>query len=125
VSPAPAARAGGAGTWEGFLAELAKGRAALATLLGRQGPSSLVVGADGRARLALIGLTPDEERLMADKRNQSACEQAHAKVFGRPLVIELAHASSPRPAPERAIASKDPLTERMVQDFEGTVEELS
>jgi DNA polymerase-3 subunit gamma/tau len=132
-APAPAALrpAGSApppapgGTWEGFLAELRKGRATLADVLARLGPGSLRSDGDGRSHLTLTGLTGDEQRLMGDKHNQRACEQAHERVFGRPLVLDLAQAAAPRAVAARPAPAKDPLTERMIQDFEGTMEELS
>jgi len=123
TSEAPAASP--AATWDAFLAELRRGRASLAELLARLGPSVLRPGIDGGAHLVLSGLTPDEQRLMADKRNQRACEQAHQGVFGRPLAIDLAQAAMPRAVPGRTAPVKDPLTERMIQDFEGTMEELT
>ncbi|HEX6885469.1 MAG TPA: DNA polymerase III subunit gamma/tau [Planctomycetota bacterium] len=112
-------------TWDAFLAELRRGRASLAELLARLGPGVLRPGVDGRAHLVLSGLTPDEQRLMADKRNQRACEQAHQGVFGLPLAIDLAQAAAPRAVPGRTAPVRDPLTERMIQDFEGTMEELT
>jgi DNA polymerase III gamma/tau subunit len=121
-TPAPLAAA--AGNWERFLAELRVARGALAALLERRGPSCLVEGADDRTRFVLGHLTPEDERLLGDKHNQRACEQAFAKVYGRTLVLELARASPVREPAERA-PSKDALTQRMIQEFEGTVEELS
>jgi hypothetical protein len=127
ATEAPRAQAGpppAAGGWEGFLAELGKSRGALAALLARAGASALVEGSDGRLRLRLGGLSPEEERLVQDRHNQRACEQAAAGTLGRGLVLELA-SSAPRRAAERASSAKDPMTQRMLQEFEGTVEDLS
>jgi hypothetical protein len=107
------------------LAELRRGRASLAELLARQGPSALRADGEGRTHLVMSGLSADEQRQMADRHNQRACEQAYARVFGQPLSIDLAQAAAPRPQPGRSAAAKDPLTERMIQDFEGTMEELT
>jgi hypothetical protein len=117
------ARAGADGRWEAFLAELRRTHGALADVLARHGAQRLDESSGGLS-LALAGLTPEEERLVGDKRNQRACGEAAAKLFGRPLVLVLG-ADAARPAPESQRAGPDPLTQRMVQDYEGTVEELT
>jgi DNA polymerase III gamma/tau subunit len=117
------ARAGTDGRWEAFLAELRKTHGALAEVLAHHGASRLVEDAGGRLDLRLGGLSPEEERLVSDRRNQRACSEAATRVFGRPLALA-SGGSAARPA-ESPRASPDPLTQRMVQDYEGTVEELS
>jgi len=123
ASPPPAtaaARAGEGGGWERFLAELGKSHGTLAALFKRQG-SACLVEADGALRLDLRNLSPEEERLVSDKRNQRACAQAGTLAFGRALELAIGGAA---PAPARIRAAKDPITQRMLEDFEGTVEEL-
>jgi DNA polymerase-3 subunit gamma/tau len=119
-APRPAA----GGTFEAFVAEVGRGRAALAELFTRRGASLLEATADGRLVVRTQGLTPDEQRLLGDKRNQRACEEAHARVFGRTLVLELAGDVAARPEGERRVVPKDGLTQRLVGEFEGTVEEI-
>src|SRR5262245_10059290 len=121
VQPA-GARAGSGGRWEDFLAELVKTHGALADVLARRGAAPEESGE--RLVLRLGGLTPEEERLVNDKRNQRACAEAATRVFGRALVLA-SGGSATRPAAESPRAGLDPLTQRMVQEDEGTVEELS
>ena len=132
--PAPLARSAASG-WEAFLSELRQGRGALAAALERRGPQCVVDGAAGRAHLALGVLSEEETRLLADKHNQRACEQAFARAFGRPLAFEGERAGAPSMSVERTATGKDApfkdapfkdaLTQRMIQEFEGTVEDLS
>jgi len=123
-SPEPpgAAAARPAGTWESFLADLGKTHGALSTLLGKHGPT-LLEESEGRLRVRAAGLSGEEQRLLGDKRNQRAVEQAWGRAFGRALALELTGAAA-RPAVERVVQVQDPLTQRVQQHFEGTVEEL-
>jgi hypothetical protein len=107
--------------------ELKKTHAALADLLARHGEGALGEESGGRLSLRLGVLSADEERLVGDRRNQRACSEAALKVFGRTLVLAGATggASPPRATAEPVRSSQDPLTQRMIQDYEGTVEELS
>jgi DNA polymerase-3 subunit gamma/tau len=116
--------AGTAGRWEDFLAELGKTHGALAALLARQGADNLTEESGGRLNLRLAALSPEEERLVSDKRNQRVCGEAASKVFGRTLVLALGQDAA-LSAGEPARRNLDPLTQRMIQDYEGTVEELS
>jgi hypothetical protein len=74
-------------------------------------------------------LTEDEQRLLGDKRNQRALAQAWSRVHNGPVELELvtggAASRAQSEVPERARPARDPFTQRVVQDFEGTVEELS
>ncbi|MSR61759.1 MAG: DNA polymerase III subunit gamma/tau [Planctomycetes bacterium] len=121
-APARAAALGAAGGWEGFLADLGKTHGALSTLFCKHGPT-LLEEAEGRLRVRAAGLTSEEQRLLSDKRNQRACEQAWGRAFGRTLTLEFSGAAV-RPADERMVQVQDPLTQRVQQHFEGTVEEL-
>jgi len=123
VQPANA-RAGTSGRWEVFLGELEKTHGALAAVLARHGSAGPAEEAGDRLVLRLGGLSPEEDRLVSDKRNQRACAEAATKVFGRTLVLAFGE-SVTRPAAESHRTHLDPLTQRMVQDYEGTVEELS
>jgi len=123
VVPPANARSGASSRWEDFLAELSKTHRTLAEVLARHGAAGLAEESGGRLGLRLGGLTSEEERLVSDKRNQRACGEAAAKVFGRALV--LAFDGTTRLAAESVKTSPDPLTQRMAQDYEGTVEELS
>lgn len=117
-------RAPASAGWEGFLAELGRGRAALAALFARHGAGILEATADGHLRLRLAGLTPEEAQLVNDKRNQRACEEAYAKAFGRAFALELVlTGAAPRVVAERP-GAKDQLTQRVMNDFEGTVEDI-
>ncbi len=122
---APEARTPASASWEGFLAELGRGRAALAALFARHGAGILEATADGHLRLRLAGLAPEETRLVNDKRNQRACEEAYSRAFGRPFALELVlSGATPRVAVPRTAASGDELTRRVADDYEGTVEEI-
>jgi len=116
------ASAGAAERWLQLLAELEKTHGALAQVLGRHGAPP--EESPDRLVLRLGALTPEEERLVNDKRNQRACAEAATRVFGRALVLAVG-GGVPRPAAESRRTELDPLTRRMVQDYEGTVEELS
>ncbi len=123
VRPA-APRAGTTGRWEDFVADLRKTHGALAAVLEQHGAGSLAEESGGQLCLRLSELSPDEQRLVSDKRNQRACGEAAQRVFGRALVFAPG-GEGPRPAGEPVRMNKDPLTQRMIQDYEGTVEELS
>jgi DNA polymerase-3 subunit gamma/tau len=110
------------GRWNDFVGELRKTHGALAALLEQHGADSLAEES-GQLCLRLPGLSPEEQRLVSDKRNQRACGEAAARVFGRPLVFALGGDGPPPSEPARRNA--DPLTQRLIQDYEGTVEELS
>lgn len=119
------ARPASQGSWEAFVAELGKGRAALSALFARLGPSLFAGESDGRLCLRLAGLSPEDERLVSDRRNQRACEEAYARVFGRAVALEFVVAgAAPRAGAERPAAAKDVLTQHVLSDFGGTVEEM-
>ena len=122
-APGPAA-ARQAADWAAFLAELGKSRAALAELFARLGAGVLEGESEGRLRLRLAGLSQEDQRLVSDKRNQRACEEAWAKVSGRALSLELVSGGAPAPGvAERP--GKDSMTQRVMHQFDGTVEDLS
>ena len=122
-APGPAA-ARHAADWAAFLAELGKSRAALAELFARLGAGVLEGESEGRLRLRLAGLSQEDQRLVSDKRNQRACEEAWAKVSGRALSLELVSGGAPAPGvAERP--GKDSMTQRVMHQFDGTVEDLS
>jgi hypothetical protein len=123
-APAPPALDTGGG-FEAFVAELARTFGALATLFKKHGAASLVDEGGGRVRVRMAGLTPGEERLLADKRNLRALELAYARAFGLNATLEFTAGTGPaRAEVERPVVSKDLFTQRIASDFEGTVEDL-
>ncbi|MEQ1891038.1 MAG: DNA polymerase III subunit gamma/tau [Planctomycetota bacterium] len=121
---APSAPAPGGG-FEAFVAELTRTFGALATLFKKHGAASLVVEGEGRVRVRMAGLSPGEERLLADKRNLRALELAYGRAFGNSATLEFTAGSGPaRAEVERPTVSKDLFTQRIASDFEGTVEDL-
>ena len=133
AAPAPAAgpvaapRAVGAASargWEAFLADLAKSHGALSTLFARLGASAFQLEG-GKLRLALASLAPEEERQVRDKRNLAACARAYARAFGHAGELEITLGPAPARAPETPAPGRDLFTQKVAQEFEGTVEELS
>jgi len=133
--PAPATTPAGTG-FEGFLAELARTHGALATLFRKHGASALRDGGEGRVRLQFASLAPAEQLLVGDRRNLRACEQAYGRAFARTVTFELGGEASAGGAgaggaggasaarPERPAPPRDLFTQRIANDFEGTVEDL-
>ena len=114
-----------AGAWDGFLQELSRQHGALAALLTKHaGPTALEDLSDGGVRIRLGVLTPEEERLARDRRNQIAASRALSRAAGRDLEVHLAPGKpSARPAAGEQPA-RDPLTHEVADLFGGTIEEL-
>jgi len=124
AAPVAAPKAATARGWEAFLAELAKSHGALSTLLARLGASAFQLEG-GKLRLALSSLAPEEERQVRDKRNLAACARAYARAFGHAGELEITLGPAPARAPETPAPGRDLFTQKVAQEFEGTVEELS
>jgi len=121
---APATARPPAKPFDAFVADLQRTHGALATLFARHGAKVLAENDAGRVLLTFGPLTEGEERLVRDKRNLAACARAYERAFGRPTELEVAASGAPRKV-ERPPPTKDLFTQRLAQQFDGTVEDLS
>ncbi|MFN0242787.1 MAG: DNA polymerase III subunit gamma/tau [Planctomycetota bacterium] len=121
-TPPPAARASGGSArdetdaWERFLGSLQS--ASLAEVLRARGRMSAIE--DGRVRVRLVDVRPDERLLLREPRNVKACSAAMSKVLGRACEVVLED-DAPAPAPARD--TQDMFTGQVSDLFAGRIED--
>lgn len=104
-----------ADAWKGFLEELSSKSSSLGDVLTRRGFLERLT--EGEAVVKLKGLSEQDRELMSSPRNQRVCSKAFSAALGRQINVIIEDAAAQKPGKD------DPFTSRVVEMYEGRLEE--